>query len=565
MHFDTERKMTEYKDMLDAMPCGICQVALDESLTVLYANRSYYRIYGYTSESAKEQGFTNAKFILQDSDYPSIIRAIYHHIEQGEKEFKLEYRGVHRSGKVMWLLVHCAYDPEESGSLLCALVDIADRKQMEEHLRLSMEESSIAYQLTDKLMYTYDIPERVLHQPVAEADEFGLPAEVKDAPYSIVASGAIDPVSEGDYIAFYESILRGKPKGHSVVKKRRRDGSFGWYEAKFSTIYDGEGHAKRAIISCEDITEQREKELTYQKWSEYFKSQEGKTIGVYEYNLTKDVFDEEAGDIPPDYLKPLRTFTQTVDYIAEHFVHEDDKEKFYHFFNRDALLIRFYEGHTRDALDYLRKRNDGSLYWVRATTLLLADPYSRDIRLYMMTVDIDEEKKEELNLRSKTEHDGMTGLLNRETFVARVSEILNAKNPGKNHILIMVDIDEFKEHNDAYGHMFGDRVIKDLARFMKSFLRKRDLCGRIGGDEFIVFLNDIESEEDVIPRIDMFCNLMHRSYENKGKVSCSMGVAFYPEDGRDFQTLYKHADAALYEAKDAGRGNYKIYNRIERE
>ena len=101
---------------------------------------------------------------------------------------------------------------------------------------------------------------------------------------------------------------------------------------------------KRAVISCEDITEQREKELSYQKWSNYFKAREGKTIGVYEYNLTKNLYDDTKGDAPPDYLRSLKTYTGTVRYIAEHFVHERDLEKFTKFFDRDSLLVRYYNG-----------------------------------------------------------------------------------------------------------------------------------------------------------------------------------------------------------------------------
>lgn len=549
-----------YKEMLDAVPCGICRVALDEDLTILYANQSYYRIYGYSSENAKEHGFINARFILPKTEYVSILDAVISHVRQGEREFQLEYRGVHRSGKLMWLLVHCAYNPAEPGSILCALVDIADRKRMEEKLRISMEESNVAYQLTDKLMYIFDIPGRILQQPVKEADEFGLPERVEDAPYSIVRSGAIDPVSEADYIEFYESIIRGEPQGQAVVKKRRKDGSFGWYEARFSSVYDSEGNPQKAIISCEDITEQREKELSYQKWAQYFKSQEGKTIGFYEYNLTKDLFDEETGDVPPDYLQPLKKYTETVEYIARHFVHEDHKENFYKFFNRESLLARYYDGQTRGTLDYLRKRSDGSLYWVRAITLLLEDPYSDDIRLFMMTQDVDREKREDMKLRSRMERDGMTELYNREAFVSRVTKVLCSQSSRKRHALIMLDIDQFKQHNDIYGHPFGDRVIRETAKLIKDFLRKGDICGRVGGDEFMVFLKDIDAEEDVLPRISMLFHRLKRTYPNKAEVSCSMGIAFCPCHGEDFQTLYKNADYALYEAKHAGRSNYRVYD-----
>lgn len=549
-----------YKMLLDGTPCGLCHVELDEKLTILYANQSYYQIYGYTAENAEAQGFTNAKFILPEDDYQSIMDTIQCHIRQKDRYFQLEFRAIHSSGKLMWLLVRCAYDPDRPGSMLCVLLDIADRKQMEDQLRMSMQESKIAFQLTDKMMYIYEPAIRRLRQPLSAADEFGLPPVMDDVPYSVVRSGAIDEAGVNDYVAFYESIIRGEKSGHAVVRKRRRDGSFGWYEAKYASIFDEYGAVRRAVISCEDITEQREKELSYQKWSNYFKNWEGKTIGVYEYNLTKDLFDNTKGDIPPDYLRSLDKYTDTVCYIADHFVYEKDIERFFRFFNRDSLLTRFYDGQTTGTLDYLRKRGNGELFWVRAVTLLLADPYSRDVRLFMMTLDIDQDKRAELKLRSRMEHDGMTGLLNRETFIARVSEILGDCLPPKRHALIMLDIDEFKKHNDTYGHPYGDQVIRETARFIEGFLRKTDLCGRMGGDEFMVFLYDISSEEEMISRISMFCEMLKRSDKDREDVTCSMGVVFYPRDGRTFQELYQKADTALYDVKRTGRGNYRIYS-----
>lgn len=551
--------LEHYKNIFDLVPCGICQIALDDNFTILYANRLYYNIYGYTEENAPEKGFKNARFILPESEYPAIRQAVMEHVERGDPYFQLEYRGVHSSGKFLWLLVQCSYDPDKPGAMLCAVVDIANRKRMEEELRISMEESRIAFELTDKIMYVFDVEERRLHQPKDTADEFGLPPVAENVPRSVVESGAIDELSKEDYIKFYESIIQGEPKGHAVVKKRRQDGSFGWYAARFSTIFDREGRPARAIISCEDVTEQREKELTYQKWSQYFKTQEGKTIGYYEYNLTQNIVEEGAGDKPPDYLKTLKKYTQTVDYIASHFVYEEDRERFYDFFNREKLLTRYYDGQRGGNLDYLRKREDGSLYWVRATAQLIGDPYNSDVRLFMMTLDIDHEKRENLRLREQLEQDRMTGILNRGTFVAKVTEILKEYESTKRHALIMLDIDEFKRHNDSCGHQFGDQILRETAQILQGFLRKNDLCARIGGDEFMVFLNDIPSETDVIPNISVLCDLLQRKYQGKGEVTCSLGVVFFPRDGTDFSSLYHNADIALYEAKHAGRANYRIY------
>lgn len=545
------------RSILDQVPCGICQVALDDDLTILHANRHYYDIYGYTRQMAEEAGFLNARFVIMERDFREIHRQVTRFAKSGKTLFKLEYQGIHRSGRLLWLLVQCAYNPEEPGRMICSLVDIADRKETEEKLRMSMEESRIAYELTDKLMYIFEVEKRRLNQPRIMSDEFGLPPVADNVPYSIVEAGAIAEESQREYIEFYESIMRGKPNGQAVVKMRRKDGDFRWYSAKFAAIYGEDGKPQRAIISCEDITEQREKELTYQKWSQRFKEKEGKTIGYYEYNLTKDT--AESGDDPPEYLKPFTKYTETVRFIAETFVYEGDRARFYNFFNRDKLLMRYYDEQTSGTIEYLRKREDGSLYWVRATIQMIADPYNSDVRLFMMTLDIDEEKKELFRIQRLMEHDGLTGILNRETFITKVKEILELSNPATRHALIMLDIDQFKKHNDSHGHQFGDRVIQETAQILKHFLRKDDICGRIGGDEFMVFLKDIASEQDVVPRIAEMCRRLKRQYPEKAEVSCSLGVVFYPRDGETFQALYHNADLALYEVKKAGRCDFKIY------
>ena len=153
----------------------------------------------------------------------------------------------------------------------------------------------------------------------------------------------------------------------------------------------------------------------------------------------------------------------------------------------------------------------------------------------------------------------LTGALNRITFHEKVREVLRRDDFYGQHALLILDIDHFKGINDSLGHQFGDQVLGDSAAILKRELRKDDLCGRIGGDEFMVFLNDVPSEKELEPRIAQICKSLTRCYEGYGTVSCSMGITFYPKDGIWFEELYQKADLALYEAKHSGRSCYKFY------
>lgn len=552
--------LEQYQAMFHSLACGICQVALDEEFTLLYANPFFYYIYGYTCEEANDIGFHSISYILPEPVFAEVHAKVMTYIEHKERFFELEYQGVHRSQKPLWLLVRCTYDPARADSILCVLMDIAVHKKLEDELRMSMEESRMAFQLTDKMLYTFDIEERRLTLPKQVSEEFNLPHTVYGVPQSIVAANIIDENSVDEFIRFYTAMLHGVPEGVSEVKKRRRDGSFRWYRANYQLIYDTYGKPKRSIISCEDITEQREKELVYSKWKQYFQAQEGKTIGYYEYDLSMDQQIEGAGDTPPEYLENLKGYTETVLYIAEHFVYPADREMFYHFFDRNRLLTLFYDEQNETEIEY-RRCSKHAVYWVRASVRMVEDPYTGHIKMFMMTLNIDREKQKTMRLQKLAETDEMTGLLKRETFIRKVNECLMTKDYVVRHAFILLDIDEFKQHNDTYGHQFGDLVIRDTARILTSSLRAYDFSGRLGGDEFMLFLNGISSQRDVQPRIAALCEKLNRMYPDRGTVSCSMGIAFYPQDGTDFQQLYQNADIALYEAKRSGRSTYRIYQK----
>ncbi|MBS7008853.1 MAG: diguanylate cyclase [Anaerostipes sp.] len=544
--------------MFESAACGICRVLLDENFTLLYANPFYYHIYGYTPENAHSLGFDNARHVIEDDIFEEIHTIIMEHIRKNDRHFEVEYHGLHRSGSSLWLLVRCTYDPAQPDSMICVVMDIAEHKRLEDELRMRIEESRLAFKLTGRITYFFDIKERRLEVPEEAAIEFDMPRTVCDMPDGLAACGIIEEDSLDRFYEFYSLMFHGVPEGSSEIKKRRKDGTVGWYAAKYIMIYDSDHQPKRAIISCEDITEQKEKELIYHKWAQYFKSQEGKTIGYYEYDLSLDRQIEGVGDIPPDYMKDLKKYTETVLYIAEHFVYEYDRERFYRFFDRNRLLTLFYDNQKEVSIEY-RRVGQNSVYWVRASIQMMNDPQTDHVKMFMMTINIDEEKRKKIRLQKMVEIDEMTGLLKRETFVRRVNDILGINDYIMRHAFILLDIDEFKQHNDQWGHQYGDQVIRDTAAILKSSLRKNDLCGRLGGDEFIIFLNGIPSQREVMPRIAEICEKLSREIEDRGKVSCSLGVAFYPQDGTDFQQLYQNADIALYKAKQSGRSTYKIF------
>ena len=178
--------------------------------------------------------------------------------------------------------------------------------------------------------------------------------------------------------------------------------------------------------------------------------------------------------------------------------------------------------------------------------------------------DVTEQKKAEEELRFLGLHDSLTGLPNRLLFYDRLGiAIENAKRNGNKLAVMMIDIDNFKLVNDTRGHDQGDELIKSISVNMQKILRKADTIARIGGDEFILLVTNMKSENDAViiaEKVNQTIDTVISLENYKGiKISASIGIVIYPENGNDINTLIKNADEVMYDVKKSGKGRFSFY------
>jgi len=129
--------------------------------------------------------------------------------------------------------------------------------------------------------------------------------------------------------------------------------------------------------------------------------------------------------------------------------------------------------------------------------------------------------------------------------------------------LIFIDLDGFKQVNDTFGHLMGDKVLKNTAERIRLSFRKDDIIGRYGGDEFVVYLPKFTNKDMIEQRMNSLKNLLRHQHTLDGvssAISASIGIAFFPKDGQDFSNLVRKADLALYEAKHRGKDQHVYYS-----
>ncbi|MDR2547425.1 MAG: sensor domain-containing diguanylate cyclase [Lachnospiraceae bacterium] len=165
-------------------------------------------------------------------------------------------------------------------------------------------------------------------------------------------------------------------------------------------------------------------------------------------------------------------------------------------------------------------------------------------------------------LMQKADTDLLTGLLNKVATEQRVGEYM-ASNPAAQAVMFVLDIDNFKKINDTMGHAFGDEVLRSLGQQLSPIFRSSDVVGRIGGDEIIILLKHISTDEIVIKEATKVARFFHEFKAGeyvKYAATASIGAAIFPRDGKDFETIYKAADQALYKAKKRGKNQLAFYN-----
>ncbi len=217
-----------------------------------------------------------------------------------------------------------------------------------------------------------------------------------------------------------------------------------------------------------------------------------------------------------------------------------------------------------DEAEWSLIRRDGSRIIVQLAMTALTGPAQTITGWLGVAYDITERKQMEEFISHLAHHDALTGLPTRTLLHDRVQMALQrAKRKGTKVALLMIDLDNFKRVNDLMGHSAGDELLVQVAKRLQGALRKSDTVARMGGDEFVVLLDDLHSDgeaELVAEKLIATLSMPVHVGEEEHAISASIGLCLYPDGGEDSAALLKNADAAMYQAKADGRNMYQVFS-----
>ncbi len=333
----------------------------------------------------------------------------------------------------------------------------------------------------------------------------------------------------------------------------KKGGEVAWALFSVRKPHSAQENEQRFICNIVDITEMKRLQIRIQEEKERYELIEEISDDImFNYDVASDTL-----ECSPKILRTLRTATRVEDAI-EYITYGNVLD------HRDIPLFieavsNALSGKRINIFDarIINQRNDA--VWHRIKFASIFDGDGNAVRFIGTISDIDKEKKEKSRLIAQAETDQLTGFLNKVSTGLKINELLK-EYPNEPGTMFLIDIDDFKLLNDTYGHHEGDIFLREFTSKLTLAFRSTDILGRVGGEEFVVFVNGLgdvkELVEEKAKEIEKICHSVKLEKAKDRVMSCSIGVAIYPETGMDYNELFEKSDEAMYYVKKHGKNGY---------
>lgn len=339
---------------------------------------------------------------------------------------------------------------------------------------------------------------------------------------------------------------------------KRKDGSIIWLLDNGQVIKNRDGKVFSYNVAI-NITESKliQEELKHNEERYSIIMSQTEDI-IFEWDIIKDtIIFSENWEKKFGSLKVIEGISEKI--YENNIIYKEDIKNF------GKLLNSIINGNTYEEAEIRLRKTNGDYIWCKIRITAMFDENGNIFKAVGVIIDIDKEKIKGEDLLFKSQRDSLTELFNKGNTQSMIEEYMESEGINSNSALFVIDVDNFKAINDNLGHLAGDTVLKSISSMLEEVFSDNSIIGRIGGDEFIVFLKDISSEELLYKKADELVNGFGRNFAGETKeykVSGSIGIAKYPEHGKSFEELFKNADKAVYFAKKKGKDNYCLFKGI---
>ncbi len=557
--------------IMEEIPVGMCcyRVAegefLKERLFFFSANDIFYRNIGYSWEEFSQKGYDISRFIVAEDRY-LLEKNMERALEEPAKVCTGYYGLKKKSGKAEHIQWNFKFlEAGDVGKyLICTCSSVEEMIENQETLTEALKKEKYERRKLHDLIYEMPVGMAVLRGgkkwKLEDANsEFFRPAGYMVQEVMKKKVSLMELVYEEDtdiFRAAMETCRKQKNSGEFEIRIRTKDGGLHWVMCRCQLYYYKDA-VPYYIMTNWDVNDRKTLEDELKLLNERYKMLEEAADELpFDYDVERKRF-----RIPQKYFDMGKMVDQKNEYqeyseaIAD--IYEEDRENF-------ERMIEFASGkEVTGFVDYrlnlAGEKQRRNYVWYRTYYHSIAGGTGNVMRIIGRTYDISNDQKIKERMSEELKREPLTRLLNKVAAKNEVEEFLG-QEPSGIHVMALIDIDNFKKINDTFGHTFGDTVISDVAAKIKTHFRPTDIVGRIGGDEFLVFMKDTTLEK-AAEKAESLCKLVYKRYSGAGVerlVTLSVGMSAFGVDGMTYEELFEKADQAMYRTKRDGKNSYSF-------
>ncbi len=537
--------------VLDTLPVG---VAFVERRMIVRCNRRLEQMLGYLP--GELHGKPTRVWYVSDEQWGAAGEEAYRRLASGEI-VEGDSRLVRRDGSRFWCrALGRSLDPSApEESAIFVFSDASERIAAEQALRASEALYRNLVATSNDLIWSIDLERRWTYlNPIAAQRIYG--CAVEELIGQPLMDRSAQAVQERD-AAVLGRVMAGEQVFDYETRHTRRDGSHVDLSINATALRDAKGDIVGATGTAHDVSEQKRAAAALHENVEKLRlAVDAADLYYWEWDLRTDKLSwgRDPGGLIGRPDERSRAYPDFRD-----MVHPEDRER-YLAAGRDALASGVpYAGEFRVVT------RDGDVRWIAAHGSVLRLPEGGSGKMIGVSQDITERKRQEEEVRFLAYHDTLTGLPNRRLLDDRMRQAVHlAQRRDAKVATLLIDLDDFKQVNDALGHRAGDAVLREVAQRLSACMRKSDTLARQGGDEFVALLPDLQRESDCQFVAEKTLRALEPEFRVEGRafrIGASIGISIYPSDAGDGETLLRNADVAMYRAKQLGRNQYQFYGR----
>lgn len=508
-----------------------------------YANEALSRMTGYSRDELCQMHFTAT---LHPEDRASRLAVFQQILSGAVRSFINERRLVRKDGITIWVRtsITVPLEPYESRALIVFVEDITSRKQAEDALRASEECFRIAAENASDVIYEWDLRSNqvALFGPDQRLGDWPAPRSHEDW------KRLVHPDDLKTVLSEIEGHILSGERYSGEFRVIGKHGKTYHYSNRGQAIRNRAGELHKWIGMVTDITERRQaEEATAQ-------------LAAIVQCSDSAIFATDLGGAITAWNDGARTLLgYTAVEAGEHSIHALLASASI----ADDILAHVEQGQSLRFDEACFVRKDGSHVPVLLSVSPIRKPTGQISGSAFIARDISERKKAEREMAHRALHDPLTGLPNRLLLADGLAQsIASATEHDSGAAVIFVDLDGFKFVNDTLGHEAGDVLLQQVGQRLNACVRQGDLLARMGGDEFMLVVNGVNEDEVALRIAERLAGSLRNPFfvvHHELVITASMGISMYPRDGSDVSTLRRNADAAMYEAKQAGKDRIRFY------